>query len=254
MYQPATGYWRQSSRHLILWAIYQVLVRKALIETENPVINRWARRITETTDRPVQEYDLESWYGRVFKAAEDVPVPDEIVAAFTAVATDLIPQLWFDSAEFRTRKLGLPFHPEDLAASMAGIGDEIRGVSDSFRSDFQRLAWAAYEAPNVSQFEFAMMIRQKWPGIARARSETIALTEWNRAASAATQNEMKRLGYETKFWITAGDSRVCPVCADNAASGDIPVDESFASGEDYPPAHPRCRCNVTPGPTIGTPR
>jgi hypothetical protein len=52
------------------------------------------------------------------------------------------------------------------------------------------------------------------------------------------------LGATTKRWVTVIDPHVCEVCKTNEAQGDIPIEEPFASGHFYPPAHSSCRCTV----------
>lgn len=42
-----------------------------------------------------------------------------------------------------------------------------------------------------------------------------------------------------RFWITARDDRVCPVCSPLHGKGEIAWKDAFPLG---PPAHPRCRC------------
>lgn len=77
-------------------------------------------------------------------------------------------------------------------------------------------------------------------------AETVAVTETARAMSAATQATYERNGIGQKLWLLAPDQRVCDRCAGNAAQGPIPTSSSFESGDAYPPAHPRCRCSLTP--------
>jgi len=43
-----------------------------------------------------------------------------------------------------------------------------------------------------------------------------------------------------KSWIGG----TCPVCQENSDAGWIPVDEQFPSGDDEPPAHPNCDCDI----------
>lgn len=43
-------------------------------------------------------------------------------------------------------------------------------------------------------------------------------------------------------WVT--EPGACPVCNDNADYGIIAAGNSFPSGDDAPPAHPRCRCHL----------
>ena len=47
-----------------------------------------------------------------------------------------------------------------------------------------------------------------------------------------------------KAWITAGDGAVCEDCAAGEDDGVIAESESFSNGDDEPPDHPGCRCDV----------
>ena len=71
-----------------------------------------------------------------------------------------------------------------------------------------------------------------------ARTETA--TAWGQGAKSAAVSQ----GREEKRWETQGDALVEEACAQNAAAGWIGIDESFPSGADTIPEHPRCRCNV----------
>jgi hypothetical protein len=48
-----------------------------------------------------------------------------------------------------------------------------------------------------------------------------------------------------KQWICRGDN-VCAECQANEADGPIAVDDSFSGGDDVPPAHVNCECDVEP--------
>jgi hypothetical protein len=47
-----------------------------------------------------------------------------------------------------------------------------------------------------------------------------------------------------KSWLADPDA--CPVCLKNALAGSIGLDDLFPSGDNTPPAHPRCRCDILP--------
>lgn len=73
------------------------------------------------------------------------------------------------------------------------------------------------------------------------RAEMIAVTETTRAAVEGERAYVAQLESETgrkmvPIWLTANDEIVCPVCG--------PRHEKPIVTEDFPPAHPRCRCNV----------
>lgn len=81
------------------------------------------------------------------------------------------------------------------------------------------------------------------------RAEKIARTEVLRASNFGTQEAYKQSGVvKRKEWLTAIDSRVCPICA--PLDGKIvDLNKNFSTSEgpvDYPPAHPQCRCTTIP--------
>jgi hypothetical protein len=51
----------------------------------------------------------------------------------------------------------------------------------------------------------------------------------------------KGVNGKTKSWNPLG-ANVCPICLDNQAQGDIPIDGAFQSGAESPPEHPNCNC------------
>jgi SPP1 gp7 family putative phage head morphogenesis protein len=78
-----------------------------------------------------------------------------------------------------------------------------------------------------------------------------AVTETNRAMSAASVMQYREAGLLFKGWMTAFDQRVCKICDHNAHHEDgrpriVPIDELFPSGDPWPPGHPRCRCAPIP--------
>ncbi len=50
-------------------------------------------------------------------------------------------------------------------------------------------------------------------------------------------------GGKTKFIITAGDDRVCPICQQAETDGVIPIDQPYSNGQQGPSFHGKtCRC------------
>lgn len=77
------------------------------------------------------------------------------------------------------------------------------------------------------------------------RAMVIARTETIRASNAGTLDGFKSSGVVLKKeWTTAEDDLVSEDCQENGDQGPIDLDESFASGDDAPPAHPNCRCSI----------
>jgi SPP1 gp7 family putative phage head morphogenesis protein len=75
-----------------------------------------------------------------------------------------------------------------------------------------------------------------------ARALTIAITEQNRAMSAATVNRYKEMQIGQMEWEV---SDPCDLCAKNANQV-VPIGGTFNSGDTQPPAHPNCRCALLP--------
>lgn len=77
-------------------------------------------------------------------------------------------------------------------------------------------------------------------------SHMVALTELNRAMSAASLRRYARNGISAAYWMTAEDERVCQDCDDNEVAGPVALNQPFPSGAYQPPAHPSCRCALAP--------
>lgn len=76
------------------------------------------------------------------------------------------------------------------------------------------------------------------------RAAMIARTE---TASAHVEGQLityKAAGVTRKKWLLG--SEACETCQANADAGIIDFEEEFPSGDDAPPAHPNCTCDVAP--------
>jgi hypothetical protein len=74
----------------------------------------------------------------------------------------------------------------------------------------------------------------------------IVLDHITAACGAAANAMYKLLGISLAFWMAKHDTRVCDVCAANAASESLPIGAAYPSGDITPPAHPHCRCALMP--------
>ena len=75
-----------------------------------------------------------------------------------------------------------------------------------------------------------------------ARALTIAITEQNRAMSAASLFIYQDAGIEQIEWNAV---QPCEICAPNDGQV-VTLGEAFESGDTEPPAHPNCRCALLP--------
>lgn len=258
--QPPSGVWNSSPERRALFAVLQVkqYIRRTVPEGRKE--RAWQKKLAGMIGKPVKSFDWTGWYaknvdGQIFQSkAGDSPdahqvafpssvaVPESILAAWREIP-DAVRQLWLEAAEVRTAAEGLPFDSQDLDAALATVGEQIAGITDTLRDQFAGMMRVSIEETE-GQFGFAKRLRQEWAHLSKVRSKLIAVTEWNRAASAATHNGYVRQGVQQVIWLTAGDDRVCPTCDDNSAEGAVGINLGFPSGDLYPPAHPGCRCNI----------
>jgi SPP1 gp7 family putative phage head morphogenesis protein len=75
-----------------------------------------------------------------------------------------------------------------------------------------------------------------------SRALTIAITEQNRAMSFGSIERYKEAGLAKMEWAV---SDPCDICAKNDGQV-IVIGQTFASGDQQPPAHPHCRCVLLP--------
>jgi len=75
----------------------------------------------------------------------------------------------------------------------------------------------------------------------------IARTETIRADCQGNLAAYKNSGLVSgKKWILGSEHTGDDECNDNAAEGEIPLDQDFSSGDEAPPAHPNCVCDFVP--------
>lgn len=99
------------------------------------------------------------------------------------------------------------------------------------------------DSPDMSMGQLARQVETLFD---LARGEMIAITEVTRAFAAGNQAAWETSKVvDGKQWNTAKDELVCPICGplNGRVTG---LKETFGVYYDYPPAHPRCRCWITP--------
>ena len=134
-----------------------------------------------------------------------------------------------------------------VAWANAHAADMVSKVADTTRDELRSLVTQS-EGAGWSVATLADKIQDSTAFSSR-RADLIAQHETRTADNqgslgawqAAKQNGVK----VKKQWIAQGDD-VCAVCESNEQDGAIDVDESFNSGDDAAPAHPRCECDTEP--------
>ncbi len=116
-------------------------------------------------------------------------------------------------------------------------------ITESTRDRLRELVTQAVaDGWSASQLEEA--VRESWI-FDPARAEMIARTELAMAHQAGTLAAWRRSGVVTgKRWLVSDLHDQDDICDTNAEAGVIPLDASFPSGDDAPPAHPSCECVV----------
>jgi hypothetical protein len=96
----------------------------------------------------------------------------------------------------------------------------------------------------TSYDDLARSIGDLFDDFSRNRALTIARTELGNAyeyGNSLAVNQMQDAGLDMeKSWLTDGNAD--DECADNEDQGWIAYDDTFASGDDEPLAHPNCKC------------
>ena len=83
-------------------------------------------------------------------------------------------------------------------------------------------------------------------GFSAERARMIAVTEVTRAFAEGNMVSWRASGViQKRRWNTNNDELVCPVCGPLAGKV-VALDAPFDGGIGNPPAHPRCRCWITP--------
>jgi SPP1 gp7 family putative phage head morphogenesis protein len=242
--QRPVGVWRSTPARRLLWATVQTLHHVTRAVPEQPNIAKWSGKIEDALNDPVQEYDWEGWYASNVEKDDEPNVPDEVFAAWEALPEDVRDELWKEAGEVRTTTEGLPFDPDDMAKALDAAFKDVKGIPETQKAALRNMMKLSLEQ-REGQFKFADRIRAEWAEFSKKRAGVIAITEWNRAASTATLLGFEKTGVERKMWFTVGDARVCGYCEANVMDGEIPIAQPFTSGDDAPPAHPGCRCNIS---------
>lgn len=127
----------------------------------------------------------------------------------------------------------------------------IRGIDETTRKRVSGLV-GDYIANGETLAQLQRRLRDSNSPFSASRARSIAVTETTRAFAAGNIAAWRTSGLvEGKRWNTANDEivRGCPICA--PLDGEqVALDAQFGGRYDHPPAHPRCRCWVSPVVTL----
>lgn len=127
------------------------------------------------------------------------------------------------------------------------VGELVRGILSTTR-DRIRKEVARFITSGESLADLRRRLMKDYL-FSESRAEAIAVTEVTRAYAEGNQTAWRQSGVtQGKRWNTANDELVCPICGP-VHNAIVPIDQPFttpAGQIDVPPAHPRCRCWITP--------
>lgn len=117
-------------------------------------------------------------------------------------------------------------------------------IDESTRDEIRDIISAGLES-NIGMDAIADQLQDAY-AFSEERADLIARTEIAMAnqngvleGMRAARNAGVRL---KKVWLP--DAEACDDCQDNGDDGAIDIDEAFSTGDDAPPAHPNCRCDM----------
>jgi SPP1 gp7 family putative phage head morphogenesis protein len=245
-YQPAPEVWRSSPERVLLWAVTGALhqIEREIPETKSKAA--WESKLSKLIETPVRKFKWSTLWDKwaIAKDERDADVPTSVTNAWAEIPGVVSGELWVAAGQERADRLHLPFDPDDLKAAMDETLQLVKSIPEALHDRLREIMRDAY-ANQDGQFGFARQIRAEFADVSKWKAEQIAVTEWNRAASTATLIGYGKQGVALKIWYTVGDNRVCPVCENNSADMEIPLDRPFFSGDMAPPAHPGCRCDIS---------
>ena len=116
-------------------------------------------------------------------------------------------------------------------------------ISQTTRDGLRDMIVKSYE-DGKTPVQLAKQIEDSYL-FSESRSQMIASTETAKASVQGTLGAWQESGVvKGKAWQMSNDHDQDDECNDNEDAGVIGLDEDFPSGDDGPPAHPRCMCAV----------
>lgn len=236
------------------------------VATEHPRRRELLRRERDFSEAMADA--LASWRRRVMRGigADSVGEIERRIMGTTQPLIDLVAEYLRRNAEWGVSEARAEIERDVLGVKR--LDELLTGIAWDLANE-DAAAWALWYADNlVGQFaqttssriqrlvsawiqnsEPFHVLRDRIIGdymYSEERAYTIAVTETTRAYARGNQLAWERSGViKRQRWNTANDEIVCPICGP-LHNKVVDMGAAFAAGIDGPPAHPRCRCWLTP--------
>lgn len=185
-----------------------------------------ARAVKEQTDklRVLEEGELDKLWDQTSQAA-------------AGNAQSMLEALNFDRPDLRGERMAL-----DTGWSGQSYSKRIWNTTDRLAQMLEKEITASYLSGKTNRV-IAQEIADRFSAAYRD-AERLVRTETSYVANRAAVEEYAQAGCRYVEFLTAKDSRTCPICT--GRDGDIVPIEEAKPGGTIPPLHPNCRCTVLP--------
>lgn len=189
----------------------------------------------DTPEEVIKKIDLDG-----FAVLQD-PADDLLREVAEAGGTAALDQIGFGD----DKKLVDKTNQRAIDYAKKRAADLVTDIEDSTRDMLRGLVTEAM-TDNWTNQELADKI-EAMGAFAPSRALTIARTEIAAADVNGNMAAYRASGVVSgKYWIKGSEHGEEDECDDNADDGVIDIDDNFSSGDDAPPAHPNCVCDVIP--------
>lgn len=162
-----------------------------------------------------------------------------------------------DSAQSIADTAGESFHTYDDAAVRQFVGvawSDGEGYSDKLWADASKVASYVQQdlvdgiVRGASYTELCRQMQQRF-GQSEYNTMRVVRTEGTYVSRQAQVATMEQVGIDTYRIATERDNRTCGRCHRVEDAGEIPLSKRVV-GENFPPLHPNCRCQINVGPDV----
>jgi len=266
---PGPAFWAGWERDEDTAEVWARRLARALAETVecDELARRWLARELVKADEPrapappqQDDDEAQEWavaFAAAFLTAAGLPLAAAIGPVLAGVWAE---GYVIGAVSARAHTAGQPgrfaWRPGDTQGALGALTEAdreaLQRVTDASASLVDDLArgretvlarvLAAARTGKVTAAQLARSLRQALTDGSWARMT--CLTELVRLATEATRQAYTSTGVTVWRWVT--EPGACPACLGNETAGALTVGAAFPDGSVGPPAHPRCRCHMTP--------